>query len=471
MADRQPIALVVDDEPDICDLLCMTLRRMNIRTDIAMSVGEAERRLQEKQYDFCLTDMRLPDGNGLQLVEKIQQRPVDRALPVAVITAHGNMDTAIAALKLGAFDFVSKPVNLERLRALVQLALKLSEENNAPAAELPALFRGTSAAIQSLRAQIEKVARTDTPVYINGETGAGKEQTARAIHSQSPRADKPFIPINCGAIAAGQLEAELFGTWDPGIQLERGLFELAEGGSLFLDDVTGLPEEIQIKLLWAIQEKCIRPAGAGKSIPVDVRVLSASHKSLPNEVTEGRFRSDLYYRINVIELNVPPLRNRAEDIPLLARSIMRKVAADAGTSTPRLTQDALTALQAYPFPGNLRQLENILERAFALCDSQTIRAADLKLNTTSLHSEIHALERPQETCVTQAIPARPDIYPQQFSSSEFGSLDEFLQAIERQAIEGALNKTRWNRTAAAEHLGISFRSLRYRLKKLNMDEE
>lgn len=473
MADSLPIALVVDDEPDICDLMSMTLRRMDIRTDIAMTVAEAHRRLEEKQYDFCLTDMRLPDGDGLQLVEKIQSYPADRALPVAVFTAHGNMDTAITALKLGAFDFVSKPVNLERLRSLVQLALKLREEHHIPDGELSPLLQGQSLAIQKLRQQITKIARSDAPVHICGEPGSGKEVTARAIHDQSPRAEHLFVPINCSAAPAEQLESMLFGEFDHGVQVSEGLFQLAQGGSLFFDDVTDLPLDMQVKVLRAIQEKSIRPVNGGEEIPIDVRIFSATHKSLIDEVVSGHFRSDLYYRINVIELAVPPLRERSDDIPLLARSIMRDIAANTGNPTPRLTGDALAALQAYSYPGNLRQLENLLERSFALTESSTVRVEDLQLGAS--HSQV-----PQE-CVQAPTPEagketpnasdKAQTYPDQFSNSEFSSLDDFLQTIERQAIETALEETRWNRTAAAEKLGISFRSLRYRLKKLGLEND
>jgi len=478
MAEPHPIALVVDDEPDICDLLSMTLTRMNIRADIAMTVAEAHRRLEEKQYDFCLTDMRLPDGDGLQLVEKIHSYPADRAMPVAVFTAHGNMDTAIAALKLGAFDFVSKPVNLEQLRTLVQLALKLREERHTPSGELSPLLQGQSPATQKLRNQIEKVARSDAPIHIHGETGSGKEVVARAIHSQSPRADQPFVPVNCSAVPADQLEATFFGEFQSGVQVKEGLFQLAHGGSLFFDDVADLPQDIQIQLLRAIQEKSIRPVGTGRETPIDVRILSATHKSLAEEVASGHFRSDLYYRINVIGLSVPPLRERAEDIPLLARSIMRDIAAGSGNPTPRLTRNALAALQAHPFPGNLPQLEGILERAYALGESSTVRTEDLQLGSAPIADgsqpaspEPELDPEPKQTTQPARLQNTGASYPDQFSSSEFSSLDEFLQTIERQAIESALNDTRWNRTAAAEKLGISFRSLRYRLKKLGLESD
>ena len=335
----QPLALVVDDEPDICELLTLTLRRMDVSCHTASSLGEAYRLLREHTFDFCLTDMRLPDGDGLQLVEHIQeQRGGD--MPVAVITAHGNMDTAISALKLGAFDFVSKPVDLERLRSLVQLALRLRDKCGEPQTTTSGqLLIGRAENMCRLREQIAKVARSDAPIYISGESGSGKELAARSIHAQGPRADQPFVAINCGAIPAELMESEFFGhkkgSFTGAHRDKPGLLQGAAGGTLFLDEVADLPLEMQVKLLRAIQEKCIRPIGATEEIPIDVRLLSATHKDLAREVAEGRFRSDLYYRINVIEIAVPPLRERTEDIPLLAETIMLRIAGKAGATPPR----------------------------------------------------------------------------------------------------------------------------------------
>ncbi|WP_160154503.1 sigma-54 dependent transcriptional regulator [Microbulbifer sp. ALW1] len=484
MAERQPIALVVDDEPDICDLISMTLRRMNVRADIAMSVAEANRRLSEKHYDFCLTDMRLPDGDGLQLVEQIQDRPQDQSLPVAVITAHGNMDTAISALKLGAFDFVSKPVDLERLRALVQLALRLNEDRDIQRQEFPPLLQGQSPAIQQLRSQIEKIARSDAPVHIQGEPGSGKELTARSIHLQGPRADNAFAILHCAATPAEQLERALFGI-DKATEKTEGVLHTANGGTLFLDEITELPLELQVKLLAAIQEKRFAPVGSSEFSELDIRILSASHKHLVSEVRSGRFRSDLFYRINVIEVAVPALRHRLEDLPLLTRNLLRRLTADSKGAPPKAAQDAVSALQAYDFPGNLRELENILERALTLCESNTLRASDLLLHAESpipipesgdtssypVADLAYVPPRSHEQPTTQiGTLATTTTYPEQFSASDYETLDDFLQTIEREAIESALNETRWNRTAAAEKLGISFRSLRYRLKKLNLED-
>lgn len=473
MADRQPIALVVDDEPDICNLISMTLNRMDVRSDIAMSVAEARRRLAAKHYDFCLTDMRLPDGDGLQIVETIQELPAGRALPVAVITAHGNMDTAIAALKLGAFDFVSKPVNLERLRNLVQLALRLNEGRFLARQEFPALFQGQSDAIQTLRAQIEKIARSDAPVHITGEAGSGKELAARCIHDLGPRCHRAFVPVHCATIPAGQLETALFGgPVQPGFA--SGLLQAANGGTLYFDDVTELPQAVQVKLLRAMQEKGFRSAATGENIKLDVRILTGSRKQLANEARTGQFRRDLYYLINVIELAIPPLRQRREDIPLLTRNVLRRLSSSSRGAVAKASQDAILALQAYSFPGNLRELENILERAVSLGESSTLYARDLIL---PLAPPIPTAPENGHYDLSTLITANtsPSIsraaYPGQFSTSDFETLDDFLQSIEREAIESALNETGRNKTAAAEKLGISFRSLRYRLKKLGLEND
>lgn len=468
MTDRHPIALVVDDEPDICELISMTLQRMHVRADIAMSVTEARRRLQEKQYDFCLTDMRLPDGDGLELVEAIQGRPFDQALPIAVITAHGNMDTAIAALKLGAFDFVSKPVNLERLRALVQLALRLGEDRFLQRQEFPPLLQGQSAPIQTMRNALEKAARSDAPVHLRGESGAGKELSARCIHELGPRAEKPFVPVHCSSISTDFFEQLLFGNQAAGKEV-MGLLQSANGGTLFLDEVTALPKEIQVKLLQVIEEKRFQPIGGEATQSLDIRLITSSQKNLANETRQGGFRSDLYFRINVIELTLPSLRERTEDIPLLTRYLLRRLTENTPGSPPRASQDAVVALQAYHFPGNLRELENILERALSLCESSTIRACDLDLTGEPPvpNAEASSVIYQQSTSSELA----QATYPGQFATTEHDTLDDFLQTIERDAIESALNETRWNKTAAAEKLGISFRSLRYRLKKLGLESE
>jgi len=452
----QHTALVVDDEPDIRELLDITLSRMDIHCLTAPTLEQAKELLQEHDFQLCLTDMSLPDGNGIDLVNWIQSHCP--CTPVAVITAYGSMDAAISALKCGAFDFVSKPVELPRLRELVQSALRLpggeSAQTEDSLQDNDELLLGESAEIEHLRRQARKVARSQAPVYISGESGSGKELVAQLIHHNGPRREHPFVPVNCGAIPEELMESEFFGhrkgSFTGASEHKAGLFQAANGGTLFLDEVADLPLSMQVKLLRAIQEKAVRPVGSSQEEPVDVRVLSATHRNLAELVEQGEFRQDLFYRINVIELRVPPLRERPTDIPLLAEHILRKLAEECDMTTPHLADDALTALQAYPFPGNVRELENSLERAFTLSEGDVIRAEDLQLNHTPKPggAEPHAL------------PVSPD--------GEM-DLEHYLESIERQAIDKALEATEGNKTAAAKKLGISFRALRYKLKKLGME--
>jgi len=444
----KPLALIVDDEPDILELLEITLNRMNIETCAAETIADAKALLQQHSFDLCLTDMKLPDGNGLELVDHIQS--LRHPIPVAVITAHGNMDTAILAMKKGAFDFVSKPLELPAFRQLVTSALKLSD----PAAPKERRTRhsllGESAVMREIRSKIDKLARSQAPVYISGESGSGKELVARLIHQQSARSDKAFVAINCGAIPLELMESEFFGhkkgSFTGAVSDSKGLFQAAEGGTLFLDEVADLPQSLQVKLLRAIQEKKVRPVGEQMEIPVDVRLLSATHKNLANLVKDGSFRQDLYYRINVIDLHIPPLRQRNDDISELAEHILIKLT-ENNTKPPHLTPSAMAALQQYSFPGNVRELENILERALALYDGNTIDVDDLNLPLLS--------HQPAES---------PDYDP------ALGSLEDHLETIERKAITQALEDNKWNKTAAAKQLGLSFRSFRYRLKKLRLEE-
>jgi two-component system response regulator PilR (NtrC family) len=375
-----PLTLIVDDEPDIRELLELTLGRMNVDTRAAANLAEAQRLLGEANFDLCLTDMRLPDGDGLQLVETIQQNYPE--LPVAVITAHGNMETAVQALKAGAFDFVSKPVDLQVLRNLVNGALKLAQYPERDRRTRDTLL-GESAIMQTIRSTIAKLARSQAPVYISGESGTGKELVANLIHAKGPRGDKPFVPVNCGAIPSELMESEFFGhkkgSFTGALSDKQGLFQAADGGTLFLDEVAELPLHMQVKLLRAIQEKAVRPVGEQKEIPVDVRVLSATHKDLAKLVEDGTFRQDLYYRINVIELRVPSLRQRREDIPQLASHILNQLVSRQGMDAPQISAQAMEALQRYPFPGNVRELENTLERALTLSDGQHIQLDDLAL--------------------------------------------------------------------------------------------
>ncbi len=448
--------LIVDDEPDIRQLLDITLSRMGLETRTAADIAEAHAALEAESTDLCLTDMKLPDGNGINLVEHIQQHFPNT--PVAMITAHGSVETAITALKAGAFDFISKPIELERLRTLVSNALKL-ERTEGLADPQDTTLIGETPEIAELRAQVTKLSRSQAPVYISGESGSGKEIVARLIHSRGPRASGPFIPVNCGAIPHELMESELFGhtkgSFTGASDDKTGLFQAARGGTLFLDEVADLPLSMQVKLLRAIQEKAVRPIGASSEIATDVRVLSATHKDLAKEVAENRFRSDLYYRINVIGLHVPSLRERRQDIPLLANFILQRLAGSDTNEVHKLSDAAMDALSAYSFPGNVRELENVLERACTLCSGNTIEVDDLRLNQGI------EIEPRQEV--------RPEAGPPPVEEA-FGDLDAYLENIEREVLTRALEQSRWNKTAAAKLLGISFRSLRYRLKKLELDD-
>ena len=455
MNDSQ--VLIVDDEADIRELLHITLDQLGLRVWEADSVESARALLSAQPFDLCITDMRLPDGDGLELVEHIQ-RHCPR-MPVAMITAHGNTELAVEALKKGAFDFVSKPVELARLRSMVQAALRLDEEAREPGEDGSGLT-GQSQVMTNLRGQIARVARSQAPIFVTGESGTGKELVARAIHYLGPRANGPFIPVNCGAIPAELMESEFFGhkkgSFTGAIQDKQGLFQAANGGTLFLDEVADLPLAMQVKLLRAIQEKSVRPIGDQEEKAVDVRILSASHKNLHQEVSAGHFREDLFYRINVIEIRVPALRERREDIPELAGQFLASFARESGLPAPRLHHDALKALEDYPFPGNVRELENTLERAFTLCADGVITVEDLSLrkDTTPLPSG-HGVGEPH--------PA------QAYQPGSGISLDDYLADIEREVLVRVLEENRWNKTTSAAKLGLSFRQLRYKLQKLGID--
>lgn len=484
--------LIIDDEPDIRELLEITLIRMGLDTQSASDVREAKALLAEQDFELVLTDMNLPDGNGIELVAYIQaQFP---SVPVAMITAYGSVETAINALKAGAFDFISKPVDLTQLRDIVASALKLSEQNDASkqinSPQSSALILGDTPAVHALNKQIAKLARSQAPIYISGESGSGKELVARSIHQLGPRSTQPFVAVNCGAIPSELMESEFFGhrkgSFSGAHEDKEGLFVAAHGGTLFLDEVADLPLAMQVKLLRAIQEKAVRAVGAQSEQNVDVRVLSATHKNLENMVDQGLFRQDLFYRINVIKLDVPSLRSRKEDIPLLAQHFLAKLSLSLQLDSATFAPDALQALANYAFPGNVRELENIIERAFTLCEHNLIQVEDLHLKsqgqatlaepTTNPSLELNPADnllansptpqtvQPAATNVAeqgrmQGFPKRP----------EGMGLEDFLEAIERAELEAALAATKWNRTAAAKMLGLSFRSLRYRLKKLEMD--
>jgi two-component system response regulator PilR (NtrC family) len=452
-------ALVVDDERDIRELLVLTLGRMGLRVDTAADLASARAQLAAEKYDLCLTDMRLPDGSGMDLVSHISQRFPDT--PVAMITAHGNVEAAVNALKAGAFDFVTKPVDLSVLRRLVQHALELNEQRRSQQPTSNRLI-GDSVRMQQLRSTIGKLARSQAPVYISGESGVGKELVARLIHEQGSRAAGPFVPVNCGAIPAELMESELFGhkkgSFTGAHADKEGLFQAANGGTLFLDEVAELPLHLQVKLLRVIQEKTVRPVGGATELPVDVRILSATHKNLARLVDDGKFRHDLFYRINVIELPVPPLRDRRDDIPLIARAVLQRLASELGEPTLRLTAEAEQRLMAYAFPGNVRELENILERAVALSEGGQIQAGDLMLPQAQAHVPAAA----------PTVRGGLDIERLARTSTESG-LPEALELLEREAIQKALEACRYNKTKTAAHLGITFRALRYKLKKLGME--
>jgi two-component system response regulator PilR (NtrC family) len=452
---REQRVLVVDDEPDIRELLELTLAKMGLAVDSAGSLEEARRFLREGHYQLCLTDMRLPDGEGLDLVRHIAGLGGD--LPVAVITAYGSAENAVAALKAGAFDYVSKPVGLAQLRTLVKSALSLPGREQAAAAGQQLL--GECAPLREVRALTAKLARTQAPVCITGESGSGKELAARLIHLGGARRDQPFVPVNCGAIAESLMESELFGyrkgAFTGANQDRDGFFQAAHRGTLFLDEVAELPLHMQVLLLRAIQEKRVRKVGATQEDPVDVRVISATHQNLSGLVEAGRFRRDLYYRLNVIELKMPSLRECREDIKVIAETMLAR---HDPAKAPHLSQAALLELEAYDFPGNVRELENILERAVALSNEAQINPDDLRL-----HPLVEADEG-ESMHVSASGKARDEAYQGQ------GPLPAYLDRVEREAILAALAKTGFNRTAAAKALGVTFRTLRYRMQRLGIRE-
>lgn len=451
-APRGSRVLVVDDEPDIRELLELTLLKMGIGVVVTGTLAEARSRLSEERFDLCLTDMRLPDGEGLDLVRHIATLGVD--LPVAVITAYGSAENAVAALKAGAFDYVSKPVGLEHLRSLIKSVLSLPGGGSDDALDGQQLL-GDSVPMRQVRELVVKLARTQAPVYISGESGSGKELAARRIHGNGARRDKPFLPVNCGAIPETLMESEFFGYRKgafTGAEQDRdGFFQAANGGTLFLDEVADLPLGMQVKLLRAIQEKRVRKLGSIQEDAVDVRVISATHQNLAGLVETGRFRQDLFYRLNVIELKMPPLRECREDIAQISAAILARLAAQSGNPPVALSAAALEALVRYDFPGNIRELENILERATALSGAAEILAEDLMIRPLE--------EGPQESPDQREAAGLPGL-----------PLPDYLDRVERDAITNALARTGFNRTAAAKLLGVTFRALRYRMQRLDIRE-
>jgi len=446
---HKPRALVVDDEPDIRDLLSITLGRMDIAVEAVGDYASAIRQLGSDRFDLVLTDMRLPDGDGLDLVEWVQaNRP---GVPIAVITAHGNVEAAVRALKLGAFDFISKPLDLTALRKLITATLKLSDGWIETGRYTGLRLIGDSKPMQQLRQMIGKVARSQAPVHISGDSGTGKELVARLIHESGPRGEGPFVPVNCGAIPTELMESELFGhkkgSFTGAVADKEGLIRSAEGGTLFLDEVADLPLHMQVKLLRVIQEKAVRPVGETREVPVDVRILSATHRKLDDLVKAGRFREDLYYRINVIELRVPPLRERLDDVPRLVDMLLERVSQQIGVKRPSISDEAMEKLLTYAYPGNVRELENILERAVTLCADDRIEPQDIQLKQGAGFVDLPAV----------------------VDEMAADGLEGQLEHLEREAIVKALEQTRYNKTKAAELLGMTFRQLRYRVKKLGIE--
>lgn len=481
--------LVVDDETDIRELVVLTLERMGIHAESASNVTDAKHMLHSFSYDLCLTDMRLPDGLGLELVQHINaQFP---GLPVAVITAYGSAENAVSALKAGAFDYITKPISLKQLRPLVESALKLSSQKETNGANTVDLI-GASPAMSYVRTMIAKLARSQAPVYISGESGSGKELAARLIHQNSSRKDQAFIAVNCGAIPENLMESEFFGykkgAFTGAIQDTQGLFQAANGGTLFLDEVADLPLAMQVKLLRAIQEKKVRVVGSTVEETVDVRIISATHKNLNAMMEKGEFRQDLYYRLNVIQLKMPSLRERPEDIPELTERLLSKLCQNQSISKPGIAPDAKVYIQQLQFHGNVRELENMLERALALCDGTTIAIEDLSLEDMPAAPVSDRPVMPWNTPASEDHIAAPasaaqynDALPSQQSTPAAAagntmlpmdvSLSDYLEDIEKRTILQALEKTNNNKTAAAKLLGISFRTLRYRLSKLGLSKE
>jgi len=449
-----PLVLVVDDEPDLVELVSLTLSRMQLATQSAGDVATAKRLLKSQAFDLCLTDMRLPDGDGLDLLEWIGANCPK--VPCAVITAHGNVESAVRALKLGAFDFVSKPLDLGVLRRIVSTALKLSQSPDGEATTRTGTHLiGNTPAMERLRELIQRVARSQAPVHISGESGTGKELVARMIHGSGPRAEGPFVPVNCGAIPAELMESEFFGhkrgSFTGAVADKEGLVQSAEGGTLFLDEVADLPLHMQVKLLRVIQEKTVRPIGEQRETPTDVRIVSATHKNLSDLVAEAKFREDLYYRINVIEIRVPPLRERRGDIRPLAESVLARLEKRIGLTAIQLGTEAWRALESYDYPGNVRELENVLERAVTLSGNGRIEAE---------HIRLRAMPRPGNAPVPAPTHARVD---------GAGALTDQIEHLERDAIIKALEQTRYNKTAAAKLLGVTYRALRYKIQKLEIE--
>ncbi|MEB5476768.1 sigma-54-dependent transcriptional regulator [Acinetobacter pollinis] len=475
MTINNPKILFVDDEVDLCMLIQMSLKRIHIYCDIAHDVAQAKEKLSKHKYDACLTDLNLPDESGLELVKYVTDHYHD--LPIAVLSAYGNMEIAIAALKAGAFDFLSKPINLESLKNLLEKAFsnKAAEQKlNSSDIEYKLLI-GQSPVMNTLRDTLRKVAKTQAPVFIMGESGTGKEVIAKLVHLLSHRKESTFVPINCGAIPADLMESELFGyvkgSFTGATQNKVGLIQSADGGTLFLDEIAELPMNMQVKLLRAVQEKCIRPIGSDTEIPVDFRIISATHQNVEQLIQEGKFRQDLFFRLHVMDIQLPPLRERGADIILLAKHFLEKICTEWQIPTKEFTISAKDWLMKQRYTGNIRELRNIIERAITLSDGHAI--SDINLKSINIHKPTPQVETPPQPISTPVI--SPTAYTDDSTQIEMqkvwaDGLEPYLEAIEKRILIETLNKTYWNRTQAAKKLNMSFRSLRYRLKKFGLDE-
>ncbi|MCA0177620.1 MAG: sigma-54 dependent transcriptional regulator [Proteobacteria bacterium] len=465
--------LVVDDEPDLLTLYELTLLREGHDVDTAASVEEAWARLTERVYALVICDLRLPDGNGLDLLRRLEAGK--RRERVVVVTAYGSTENAVEALKAGAFDYLSKPVDLRQFRQLVNTALGQTPTapQSAPQATSrlpppvsPRALVGDAPAMAQVRERVDKVARSMAPVLVQGESGTGKELVARAIHAASPRAGQPFVAVNCGAIPENLIEAEFFGyrkgAFTGANEDRMGFFQAAQGGTLFLDEIGDLPLSMQPKLLRVIQERAVRPVGATAEVPTNVRIVSATHRDLATEVAEGRFRQDLYYRLNVIAITVPPLRERLTDLLALAQALLERIAHDAGVAdAPMLTGDALARLTRHPFPGNVRELENLLHRAVAMAAGAEIDEADLGLPA----HEPDALD--EAAAAADAERASASGEP---SADLPTDLARHLDEVERALLLQALHAHGFNRTAAGARMGLTLRQMRYRMARLGISD-
>jgi two-component system response regulator PilR (NtrC family) len=469
--------LVIDDEPDLRTLYELTLLREGYQVDAAATIQEAWDLLNAKRYDLVITDMRLPDGSGIDLLKGV--RAQQRRERCIVITAYGSAENAVESLKAGAFDYLTKPVDLKQFRAVVAAAMQgthtgfgdltsspmpLMESSSAKSskgAQALARMAGDSLAMRTVRERIVKVARSMAPVMVRGESGTGKELVAVALHANSHRKDGPWVAVNCGAIPENLLEAEFFGAkkgaYTGATHDREGFFQAAHGGTLFLDEIGDLPLAMQAKLLRAIQQRCIRPLGANQEEMVDVRLVSATHKDLSTEVTAGRFRQDLFYRLNVIDIDIPPLRERPEDLPALCEALLTRIALESNTPVRQIAATTIARLAGLPLLGNVRELENILHRALALSDEQVLELSEIAPNAVSTNpTRIHAGPTPAEPGPTgkQALP---------------DDLQGYLDDKERQILVRALRETGFNRTVAAKLLGLTLRQIRYRIARLKID--